>query len=1028
MKYHNYHKHDHKGNIRSLDVVVKLEDYCKRAVELGHDTVFTTNHGIQGDVFEAITLGKKYNLKVIVGAECYCVPNRLESDNSNRHICIIALNNDGFLELNELLTEANATGFYYKPRVDYELVLNLNPNNFVITTACVAGVHNDLEFVLKLKDRFKQHFFLEVQNHNESHQIELNRKLLKWSKEYGIEIIHGNDSHYIRPEDAKYRTYFLNAKGIRYDEETEFILDYPSALENIKRYRIQGVLDVEDTMRALQNTLIFDKAEPITEINEEIKLPSISKNPTQELRTIIAKAWKKEKENIPKEKHKEYEKAIKYEVDIIEKTYMEDYFILDNKIVALAENVYGGRLTRTGRGSAPSFYITRLLGLTDLDRLDSPITLFPTRFMSVERILGAKSLPDIDLNTADREPFIKATEDILGAENCAWMISWKPLQESAAFRLYCKARGFAIEYYDEVAKNIDNYKEDENWKDIIKASEPLVGTIESISESPCSMLLYNKPVSKHVGKLRIGNKMYCLLDGYNCDKYKYLKNDYLSATVWKIIKDVCELANIEIPTINELKSMLDEPTFDIYKNGLTCSINQADSDFATPLVKKYAPRTVEEMSAFVAIIRPGCATLLHDFIERKPYTTGVKELDELLKEAANRMIYQELIMKYLIWLGVPETGSYDIIKKIAKKKFKEAELQELKSKLLNGWIKNVGKEEGFIEIWQIVEDAARYSFNSSHSLSYAYDSLYGAYLKSHYPLEYYTIALNIYTGDISRTVKLVNELAFWNIELKPIKFGYSKGGYFLDRKNNFIYKGIGSVKELSIKDGEELYDLFQNNEFKDFLEVISKIKEFTSVNSSKIEALIKLNFFSDFGKRKYLLDIYALYENLSSRKVFKKDKLYEYGVTYDEVKQFSSKETEKQLSNVDIVSLIELKISKLKNEDIPLKLALITEYEHYGEIETALDEDLNIYFVTKVDMFQNAKSRTYYVYLQNLKTKQVDKCKVDDFRYFMENPLKEKDFIKITEECKKNKKRKEGNKFVDIPDEYWRVLKYWEII
>ena len=126
-KYYNYHCHNHKGNIKALDVIVKQEDYCKRAVELGHDAFFTTCHGMQGDIFEATTLAHQYNLKMIVGAECYYVPNRFEKDKSNRHIIIIALNHEGIRELNDIISESNITGMYYKPRIDDELLFSLTP-------------------------------------------------------------------------------------------------------------------------------------------------------------------------------------------------------------------------------------------------------------------------------------------------------------------------------------------------------------------------------------------------------------------------------------------------------------------------------------------------------------------------------------------------------------------------------------------------------------------------------------------------------------------------------------------------------------------------------------------------------------------------------------------------------------------------------------------------------------------------------------------------------------------------------------
>ena len=377
MKYYNYHKHDMYGNVKSLDVIVKPEDYCKRAIELGQDTVFSTNHGMQGNLFEFYNLCKEYNLKLIEGAECYYVPNRKEKDKSNRHIILIALNNDGAKELNKIISISNIDGFYYKPRIDNELLFSLNPNNFIITTACIAGLWNDEELILKLKDYFKDNFYLEVQNHNVDSQKIANKKILEMHYKYNIPIIHANDSHYIYPEDSKKRNDFLVGKGINYEEENAFILDYPDSDTILKRYKIQGVLTDEEALESLNNTLIFDKAENYSLINDDIKLPSLSQNPNEELKEILRNAWKEERKNIPENEHKKYEDAIKYEIDIVEKTKMADYFILDYKICKLAQKKYNGILTKTGRGSAPSFYINKLLGLTDIDRLKSPITLFP---------------------------------------------------------------------------------------------------------------------------------------------------------------------------------------------------------------------------------------------------------------------------------------------------------------------------------------------------------------------------------------------------------------------------------------------------------------------------------------------------------------------------------------------------------------------------------------------------------------------------------------------------------------------------
>lgn len=1013
-RYNNYHKHDHKGNVRSLDVVVKLEDYCKRAVELGHNTIFTTNHGIQGDIFEATTLAHQYNLKLIVGCECYYVNDRHQKDKSNKHLVVIALNNNAVRQLNKMLSIANTDGYYFKPRIDYELLMNLNPNDFVITTACVAGILKDEKLVLDLYNKFGDNFLLETQNHNEQIQKDWNLSALEYNKKYGIKLIHGNDSHYIKPSDAKYRELFLKAKGIIYENESEFILDYPSSDEIIERYKTQGVLNDEQIQECLNNTLIFDKAEDITIINDDIKLPSISKNPNLELKMLIAKSWENIRNTIPKDKIKEYEDAIRYEMNIVEKTHMEDYFIIDNKIAKLAQEKYGAKLTNTGRGSAPSFYINKLLGLTDIDRLNTPCKLFPTRFMSVERILGARSLPDIDLNTSDNSKFIQATKDLLGEKNCEWMLAWKPLQESSGFRLYCKAIGLGVSEYDEVAKNLDDYREDEKWKDIIEESKNFVGVIESIAPSPCSMLLYDKPVDEEIGLIKIKDQICCLLDGYNCDKYKYLKNDYLQVMVWAIIKDVCDIVGIKIPSINEMENLLDDKVWDIYEKGLTCTINQVDSDWATGLVKKYKPKSLSEMSQLVAIIRPGCASLLEDFLNRKPYTTGVKELDNILKDSEHRMIYQESIMKYLIYLGIDEPQSYDIIKKIAKKKFKEKELKELKEKLEEGWIKQVGRTEGFEETWTVVQQASKYSFNASHSLSYAWDSLYGAYLKSHYPLEYYSVVLNYYADDEDRTIKLTNELEYFGIKIIPPKFRYSTEKYTANKETNNIYKGVSSIKFLNETVGQQLYEL-RDNKYDSFIELLIDLENIT-INSKQLEILIKIGYFSEFGGSKTLLHIYNLYTNLYKKKQFKKEGMDENTLLL--FKKYAQKETEKMFKDVDVKSLINECINNIPNEDISIKELLTTQTEYLGYIsyiDKSYKSDVAIISNIKINGYGTPFLTLYRICDGKSTTIKCDK------KYYNENPIGQFEIIKMNNILQKNKRKKVDGKWI-ISDEKEFIL------
>ena len=1015
-RYNNYHKHDVYGNIRALDTITKPIDYIKRAKELDGDKAifFSTNHGYQGNIFEYYNLCKENNVKLIGGVETYYVPNRLEKDKSNYHLVIIAKNKRGFKQINKIMSEANLTGYYYKPRIDDELLFSLNPNDILITSACVASRLRNEEgaekWIIKMKDYFGDNFYLEVQNHNVEIQKTYNKRILEYAEKYNIQIIHANDSHYIYPSDSKYRDLFLKAKGIVYEEESNFILDYPDYETIVERYKVQGILSDKQIKQALDNTLIFDDFEGI-EFDTEIKMPCISNNPSKELGEIIENEFKKELNNIDINRKEEYIKAINEEWKVISDTNMYEYFLVNHKMIKLAIEKYGGVITKSSRGSCPSFYINKLLGFTSLDRLDTPVTLYPSRFMSTTRILQSKSLPDIDTNVAVQQPFIDASKELLGDDGCQWMLSFKPLQESSAFRLYCKSIGMNISEYNEVAKELSLYKDDPQWNKIIEESKHFVGVIESVSQSPCSTLLLNQPISEEIGLLKAGDVIVCNIDGINCDRYKYLKNDILAVSVWDIINETCKLANISVPSTSELNLLLDDKVWHIYEKGLTCTINQADSKFATDLVKKYKPKSIAEMSAFVASIRPGFASLLDNFIERKPYTTGVIELDNLLKDSYHYLMYQESIMKYLIWLGIEESETYTIIKKIAKKKFKEEELINLKEKLKNGWSNIVGREEGFEETWQVVEDASRYSFNASHSLSYAYDSLYGAYLKSHYPLEYYTVVMNSYSDDSERTARLTNEMKYFNIKLKNPKFRYSKGEYFFDRKTNSIYKGISSIKFISKNAGSILYDL-KDNHYDTFCDLLVDIGN--KINSKNIQILIRLNYFSEFGTISKLLKIYELYTNLYGKIQISKDK---YPKLNNIFSKFAIKETEKRFTFSDTLPILKGIEKHLKNKENDVVQLILDYFEYTG----ACDIKNNSYGNNSIVIDINTKYAPK-ITLYSIKKGMTKEVKIYKKNYI--NPLKIGDVISIQDAEYRYKKKKEGNKWVNTNEKELIVNTY----
>ncbi len=816
-------------------------------------------------------------------------------------------------------------------------------------------------------------------------------------------------------------------------------MDYPDADELIKRYETQGVLSKEEVISALRNTLIFDNAEPIF-TDKEFKIPCISNEIMKKelnindynidtydsdkvLRKIIKKSWANEKKKIKKEKIPEYEKAIYYETDIIKNCGMADYFILNHIIVKRAVERYNAVLTKSGRGSAVSFYINKLLGLTEVDRIKAPITLYPTRFMSAERILLSKSIPDIDLNFADVEPVIKASKDILGEDGVYYMIAYKPLQESSAFRLWCKANEYNINEYDDIAKNLNNYIDDKKWSKVIDESKIFRGVIESVAPSPCSFLLLDKSISKEVGLIKVGNVMCCALDGYNCDVYKYLKNDYLTVKVYDIINKVYRLIGRPIDNISTLVNNCDDKVWDIYAKGLTATVNQADSNLGKQTLKRYQPKNLGELSAWVAAIRPGFASLLDNFINRLPYSTGVNELDNILDDSFHYLIYQESIMKYLVWLGLEEKNTYDIIKKISKKKFTENELSDLRKQLLKGWIYKVGDVKGFDETWRIVMDAAHYSFNASHSLSVAIDSLYGAYLKANYPIEYFTVVLSIYNNDMEHTANLVSELPYFGIKLMPVKFGKSSSGYAIDKKNNTIYKGISSIKYCNSKIADELMELLKNK-YISFIELLDDIKNKTSLNSRQLFILTGLNFFSEFGNNKYLMSIIKIYDKFADIKQVKKSKLNELGLNDSLIKKYSNKETAALYKDINNIELIKELINTI--EDKPMGIIEYIKFEkEYLEYITYKNENANEKYYIIIDFKQGKYAPRFTA--RNIKTGKEIKSRVKKSKMFKEYPFNLYSVLKI-KEFDKDFKRKYVNGEWIVTNEIEDILNDYEVI
>lgn len=1096
-----YHKHSHDSNIFIADSPSNQEDYAKRAVELGHKVLFTTEHGWGGDIFAYKEVADKYGLKCLFGIEGYIVPdvNSEVKDKRNYHIFIAPKTDKGRRKLNLLSSNANEKYFYYRPRFFLQELLELDRDGFIITTACIAGIVRDDDGIYKifepLLDHFRENVYLEIQPHVHPSQAEHNQKVLHLSKLYGVKLISGMDSHYIFPEDSKKRSVIVEGKGIKYEEkdaEDSFILDYPDVSTIYARYKAQGIVSVEDVKKSLDNTFVFEECEEIG-INRIPKMPNIYKDKTSDERyqMLCDLSWKRfedviKEDDIKEEDIPKYRNKLQDCLNVVKETEelnTQDYFLINEKIVKLAVEKYGGVITRTGRGSGGAFYLNRVLGLTQLDSETTDIPIYPERFMSTARILENHSFPDIDMNVAEQEPFRIASKEILGEYGCVQMIAYGTMQLGEAFRNYCRSLKLPYYEYNEVAKNLERYENDAKWKNVIEESKKFVDTIISASIHPCSSVLMDTDIREELGLIHTSKGVVAPLTSDEADSWKYLKNDYLGAIVWLLISETFKELGRPIMTLRELKASTDDKTWEVYRKGLTCTVNQVDSDFGTSLSMRYKPKSIDEVAKLVAAMRPSFEPWRENFISRKPYTNHNQKMDELLEPTDHYILFQENIMQFFEWLNVSPAKSIGLIKKISKKKIKDSDFKELEEGLRESWIEKCGSIDGFDDNWKMIQSCMSYGFNclsgtnniwmlvnnkwqsqslhqlyidklqyiaiisskntdvinnnsdflieyntekwiysydeenhviknrfddieyagekecltiffdngkwvectydhkfptktkcvyakdlvvgskllyanikgrrkwvkevrvvkivksgycrtyfvsvvgphhtfalsngilscnSPHALAYGYDSTYGAYLKSHYPLQYFSVALNIYEDDFTRTAKLIKEMSYYKIHLEGVKFGKSRSKYSYDVEKNTIYKSVKSVKYLNEAGAEELYEL-RRNSYETFVDLLYDIYEKTSLNSRAIEVLIFIDFFRDFGiskNLKFIFDKFVFYNKGQTSQV-KKESIKDermYKLFYD-----NSRETSKMFVDVDIYTILK-EIERICNE------------------------------------------------------------------------------------------------------------------
>lgn len=981
------------------------EDYAKRAVELGHTILSSCEHGTQGNVRECAELAEQYGLKWRYVAEAYFVKDRLAVDENNLrdrrncHMILAAKTEKGMYDLNEVLSEANISGYYYRPRVDMELLMGLDPKDVFVTTACVGGIwaydcmldketkewhydwHEADSLVRQLHAHFRDSFMLEVQYHDTAKQKAINAHILELYRKYGIPLIAGMDSHYIYPEEAELRKMRLEANHILYEDEEGWFMDYPSDQVAYDRFLAQGVLSPALIREALENTNVFLDFEDIT-FDKSKKLPTLYPSLSQEernekYRQLVWEKWEEYKKNVPPERWPEYEDGIKYEVDTITGTNTSDYFLLDYEWIRHARDK-GGVLTKTGRGSAPSYFTNMLLGFSSIDRFALPITMYPDRFISADR-LKAGSLPDIDMNVADQALFGEAMADVMGPWHSAPMVAFGTLKRLSAWKMYCRAANVPFEVANNLSDRLKQYEldvkhadEDEGedidvydyipseYHEQLRMSEKYLGMVDSISPHPCAYLICQKDIRREIGIFRLKSKtgkkkeVYAaFIDGATADRYGYLKNDDLAVDVVKVNADIYRRIGMPQPDVPELLEMTrhDPATWDLYAKGFTLGLNQAEREKSTEKVMRYKPRNISELSAFVAGIRPGFASMAPKLFNRERFTYGIPVLDQMIqtKEMPDSFIlYQEQVMMILQWGGFEPSESYAAIKAIAKKH--PEKVLPMKERFLTGFMDRLEFETGLdhakaadtaAQVWKIIEDNTSYSFNASHSTAVALDSLYTAWAKAHYPYETYVALMSNYTekGDKDRIARAKEEMKkAFGIRIAPCRFRQDNRSYFIDKAAGTISDALASTKHISARVANALYTM-RNNQYDCFTDLLYELEINPVFTSQSISILIQMGYFQEFGSAGKLLNLYKEFREGESR--FSKSHV---------------KATQEK--RLDALRQIE---KKLPECDIPMPQQIAFEVEHFGTPMSVFPESKGCFAVLEVDDKYSPKVRLYNV-------------------------------------------------------------------
>ena len=880
-----------------LDGACRIRDLAKRVKELGQTAVAITDHGAMYGAIDFYRACKAEGIHPVIGCEVYVAARSRfdkvhEFDAESRHLVLLCQNETGYRNLSYMVSQAYVEGFYIKPRIDLEL-LRAHSEGLIGLSACLAGeipkrlmngnFEGAKEYAFMMQDILGEgNFYLELQDHGIREQQEVNRALLRLHQETGIPLVATNDAHYLRKEDAESHDVLLciqtgktvdDANRMRYEPQN-FYIRSTEEMEELFRGYPEAVTNSQRIADRCHFDFTFGKYHL-----PEFKLPPGYDSPTY-LRKLCEEGFL-ERYGTDKE---HYRAQLEYEMDMIGKMGFTDYFLIVSDFVRYAKSV--GIPVGPGRGSAAGSMVSYCLHITDIDPME--YSLYFERFLNPERV----SMPDIDMDFGDtrRGEVVDYVRRKYGEDHVAQIVTFGTMAARGAIRDVGRVLNIPYAEVDAVAKLVpatlhitlddalrlskqlsDLYEADEKVRRLIDMARAVEGMPRHASTHAAGVVITKRPVYEYVPLARNDESIVCQYTMVTLEELGLLKMDFLGLRNLTVLDDAVKMVQRSQPdfTLNSIP-MDDEATFAMLTQGRTSGVFQMESTGMTGVCLGLKPHNIEDITAIIALYRPGPMESIPRFIACKhdPRLISYKHpsLEPILSVTYGCIVYQEQVIEIFRKLGGYSLGQADMVRRaISKKKAKEIEKERKtfvygdKERGITGCIANGISEEIAQGIYDEIYDFANYAFNKAHAVSYAVVAYQTAYFKCHYTREYMAALLTSVLDNSDKVAEYIAECKECGIALLPPDVNASYDRFTVEEDG--IRFGLVAIKNIGRGFIQSLVrERKLNGKFTSFQDFCERMFDCSDMNKRAVENLIRSGAFDCLGARRSQL--MAVYEKV----------------------------------------------------------------------------------------------------------------------------------------------------------------------